>query len=355
MRTSLSARVLELAAGVSPADHAAAEVAERRQGRLAKPPGSLGDLEALGVRLSAAAGRCPPPVPDQPALVIAAGDHGVHTQGVTPWAQEVTAMMVETFCRGGAASTVLASTVRAQVTILDVGIAGEVADHPLLRRSRVRNGTRDLSVEPAMTDDEAARAILAGAGVVDELIAAGCDLLLTGDMGIANTTPSACLISAFTHADPCEVTGRGTGIDDETLAHKRQVVATALARHGDDRAPLAVLGSLGGFEHAALVGVMLAASAQRLPVVLDGVTADAAALAAARLNPAVADRLVAGHRSAEPGAGRALNDLGLDPLLDLGLRLGEGTGALLAVPLVRAAARVLADMATLEDLGIATP
>lgn len=350
---TLSDRVRDLAAEAVPSDPAAAAAAEERHGRLAKPPGSLGRIETLGVRLAASAGRCPPPVPEQPALVIAAGDHGVHAQGVTPWPQDITAVMVEAFCRGGAASNVLADTVGARVSVLNVGVAGDVAAHPLLRGARVRGGTRDLSVEPAMTEDEAARAVLAGAGVVDELLAAGCDLIVTGDMGIANTTPSACLIAALTDAEPGEVTGRGAGIDDDMLAHKRRIVATALQRHGADREPLAVLASLGGLEHAALVGTMLTAAAERIPVVLDGVIADAAAIVATRLNPDVAGHLIAGHRSAEPGASLTLEQLGLEPLLDLDLRLGEGTGALLAVPLVQAAARVLAEMATLEDLGIA--
>lgn len=348
-------RVFELAAEVVAVDGDSAAAADARQLQLTKPPGSLGSLESLGARLCAISGDCPPPVPTQPALLVAAADHGVHAWGVTPWPQAVTRLMVEALCRGGAAANVLADVVGARVCVVDVGVAGEVADHPRLRRARVLPGTADLRTEAAMSEETAARAVLAGAGVAEELVSAGTDLLLTGEVGLANSTAGACLVAALTGADPATVTGPGSGVDDAGLARKRDVVAEALSRHGDDRRPLRVLASLGGLEHAALVGLILTGAAEGLPVLLDGLAALAAALVAASLAPDVVGYLIAAHRSAEPGASVALRYLGLEPLLDLGLRLGEGTGALLAVPLVQAAARVLRDLATLSDLGITPP
>jgi nicotinate-nucleotide--dimethylbenzimidazole phosphoribosyltransferase len=332
---------------------AAADAARTRYDVLIKPPGSLGRLEAVGGRLAAIAGRCPPPVPEHPAVVVAAADHGVHAQGVSGWPQQVTTIMVEQFCAGTAAVNAIARTVAARVAVLDVGCATEPADHPLLRKRRVRAATADLTRGPAMSGDEAVQAVLAGAALVDDVVADGADLIVTGDMGISNTTASACLIAALTGAGAEQVAGRGAGGDDRMVAHKREVIAAALETHAAvGRAPLPVLAALGGLEHAALAGVICAAAARRVPVLLDGVISNAAAAVAVALCPTVVDYLIASHRSAEPGASIALGHLGLDPLLDLGLRLGEGTGGLLAVPLVQAAARTLAEMATLEDLGL---
>lgn len=352
---TLTDRVRELAAEVVAVDGGSAAAADARQLQLAKPSGSLGSLESLGARLCAIARSCPPPEPTQPALLAAAADHGVHAWGVTPWPQEVTRLMVQALCRGGAAANNLADLVGARVCVVDVGVVGELPDHPRLRRARVRPGTADLRTEAAMSEEEAARAVLAGAGVAEELVSAGADLLVTGDLGLANTTAGACLVAALTGADPEKVAGSGSGADAAGLARKRAVIADALARHGDEPAPLRILASLGGLEHAALVGLILTGAAEGLPVLLDGLAALAAALVAVALAPDVVGYLIAGHRSAEPGASAALNHLGLEPLLDLGLRLGEGTGALLAVPLVQASARVLRDMATLADLGITSP
>lgn len=351
---SMEARLRELAAAIPPVDTATAERARQRHDRLLKPPGSLGAIEALGARLAAIAGRCPPPVPIQPIVIVAAGDHGVHARGVTPWPQSVTAAMVASFCVGTAAVNAIAATVGARVSVLDVGVAGELPDHPRLRRARVRPGTADLSRAPAMSREEAAAAVLAGARVAEELLGNGGDLLVLGDMGIANTTAAACLVAAFTGRPAAEVTGPGAGIDGHTLARKIAVVAEALDRHRPDpRDPLGVMAALGGLEQAAAAGVALAGAAKGVPVILDGVSADAAALAAVALAPPALDYLIAGHRSTEPGATAALERLGLEPLLDLGLRLGEGTGGLLAVPAVVAAARVLNEMGTLEDLASA--
>jgi nicotinate-nucleotide--dimethylbenzimidazole phosphoribosyltransferase len=341
---------------VRPVDQGAAAAARARQRQLTKPAGSLGRLEELGTRLAAIAGACPPPVPARPVVVVAAGDHGVLDRGVSPWPREVTAAMVGAFCAGRAAVNQLAAVVGAGVVVLDVGVAGELPAHPLLVSARVRPGTADLAAGPAMAREEAAEALLAGAALAEAQADAGADLLVTGDMGIGNTTPAACLIAAFTGAPAARVTGRGTGVDDVTLQLKVRVVEAALARHSPDPGdPLGTLAAVGGLEHAALAGLILAGAARRLPVLLDGVSACAAALAAVALAPAAAGHLVAGHRSVEPGAGVALERLGLVPLLDLGMRLGEGTGALLAVPLVRAAAAALAGMATFAEAGLPGP
>lgn len=347
-------QVRELAEEVENADASAMETARARHLTLTKPPGSLGRLEDLGVRLAGMSGAVPPPVPENPAVLVAAGDHGVLDRGVSPWLREITAAMVENFCAGGAAVNAIARSVGARVSVLDVGAATDLRDHPLLRRARVRAGTDDLSRGPAMSREDAARAVMAGAGLAEELIGSGgVDLLVTGDMGIGNTTPAACLIAAFTGRSAREVTGRGTGIDDETLELKAGIVAEALELHRPEPGdPLGVLAALGGLEHAALVGVALMGAVYGVPVVLDGVVSNAAALVAVALAPGIADYLIAGHRSVEPGARIALEKLGLGPLLDLHMRLGEGTGGLLAVPLVQAAARTLGEMATFEEAGL---
>jgi nicotinate-nucleotide--dimethylbenzimidazole phosphoribosyltransferase len=348
-------RVSELAGEVEPSDASAVEAARERHRRLLKPPGSLGRLEDLGARLAGMVGFSPPPVPGSPAVVVCAGDHGVLAQGVSPWPKEITAAMVENFRAGSAAVNVLARTVGARVSVLDVGIASELEHHPLLREAKVRRGTDDLSEEPAMSREEAARAVMAGAGVVEELFeSGGVDLLVTGDMGIGNTTPAACLIAAFTGHPAREVTGRGTGINDTTLESKIRIVEEALELHRPEPGdPIGVLAALGGLEHAALAGLILMGAVYRIPVLLDGVVSNSAALVARALAPDSLGYTIAGHISTEPGARVSLQKLGLEPLLNLHMRLGEGTGGLLAVPLVQAAARVLGEMATLEEAGIA--
>ena len=346
---------MELAAEAPPPDEGAAAEAGRRHLALAKPPGSLGRLEELGSRLAGMAGECPPPVPESPAVVVCAGDHGVLGRGVSPWSQEVTAAMVRNFCTGGAAVNAIARTVGARVSVLDVGVAGELERHPSLRGAKVRSGTADLSRGEAMDREEAARAVLAGAGIVEELVVSGgVDLLVSGDMGIGNTTPAACLIAAFTGRPAEEVTGRGTGIDDATLERKIRVVEQALELHSPESGdPMETLAALGGLEHAALVGLILMSAVYGLPVLLDGVVSNSAALVARSLASNSVDYMIAGHLSAEPGARVALEKLGLEPLLDLEMHLGEGTGGLLAVPLVQVAARALNEMATLDEAGIA--
>jgi nicotinate-nucleotide--dimethylbenzimidazole phosphoribosyltransferase len=268
----------------------------------------------------------------------------VLAQGVSPWPQEITAAMVRTFVMGGAAVNVLARQVGAEVVVVDVGVATPVAG--ALDRN-VRRGTADLSVGPAMTRDEAQRAFDVGRDVARD---ADAGLLVTGDMGIGNTTPSAALICAITGRPAEEITGRGTGIDDETLLLKTRIVGDAAARmRGEDDA-MAILAKIGGLEIAAIAGFVTEAAARRVPVVVDGVIALAGLLVAATLDDSIVDCVLAGHRSTEPGASAVLERLKLEPLLDLGMRLGEGTGALLAVPIIQSAARLLTEMATIDDV-----
>lgn len=343
----------ETVVAVEPVDAQAAAAARERQLTLTKPAGALGELEEVSERLAAIAGTCPPPVPEPAALAVFCGDHGVHAQGVTPWPQAVTGQMVATMLDGGAMTSVLARGIGVEVCVVDVGVAAPVAPRPGLLTRNVAPGTADMLVAPAMTARECEQAIEVGVDVARDLVAQGNRLLLTGDLGIANTTSSAALVAAFTGADPASVTGRGTGIDDAMLAHKIDVVTRALARHDVSRdRPLEALAAVGGLEHAALVGFVLGAAALRTPVVLDGVIALSAALVADALAPEARGYLFAGHASAEPGCRRALEHLGLRPLLDLRLALGEGSGAVLAVPIVQGAARVLREGATFEQAEI---
>ena len=343
----------EVKAAVRPLDGDAVTAAQHRQAQLTKPPGSLGVLEDVSVQLSGLAGSCPPPLPEPAAVAVFAGDHGVHAQGVTPWPQEVTGQMVGNFLAGGAVVNAFAAQAGAEVVIVDVGVASDLGQVPGLLPRKIARGTSDFTVGPAMSRDEAMTAIGVGIEVARDLVAAGNRCLLTGDMGIANTTASAALICAFTSRDAAEVTGRGTGVDDETLTRKVAVVRAGLAQHQPDPAdPVGVLAAFGGFEHAALAGYIIAGAALRVPVILDGVIAGSAALAACAIAPGAACCLIAGHRSAEPGHTVSMEHLGLRPLVDLDLRLGEGTGALLALPIVQSAARALRDVATFDSAGV---
>jgi nicotinate-nucleotide--dimethylbenzimidazole phosphoribosyltransferase len=332
-------------------------------------------LEVLGERLAAIAGVCPPPIPVRPVVAVFAGDHGVLSEGVTPWPQAVTAQMVANFLAGGAAINVIAREVGARVVVVDVGVATPIpgleprvagdtdADDAGFRAAKIRPGTGNLTAEPAMSTAEADKALDVGASIAEQLVGEGADCLVTGDMGIGNTTPSAALIAAITGLPVDEVTGRGTGISDEALALKVSAISRGLERAagalGVGFSELAsvpardLLAQVGGLEIAALAGFVVGGAAARVPVIVDGVIALAGALVASRMAPDVVDYLIAGHRSTEPGASAALGHLGLDPVLDLGLRLGEGTGACLAVPCVRAAARILSSMATFGDAGVA--
>ncbi|MET9834878.1 nicotinate-nucleotide--dimethylbenzimidazole phosphoribosyltransferase [Streptomyces sp. NPDC006385] len=343
----------ETVAQIRPLDAKALGEAWERQKRMTKPAGALGMLEIISAQLSGLSRQCPPPIPEPAAVAIFAGDHGVHAQGVTPWPQEVTAQMVANFLGGGAVCNAFAGQVGAEVCVVDVGVAADLPATPGLLPRKVRAGTSDMTTGPAMTRDEARQAIEVGIETARDLVAAGNKALLTGEMGIANTTASAALISVFTDTDPAEVTGRGTGINDETLARKTEVVRRAIELHQPDPAdPIGVLAAIGGFEHAALVGLLLGGASLRTPVILDGVSAGAAALVARAIAPEVLAACIAGHRSAEPGHVAALNKLGLRPLVDLDLRLGEGTGALLALPLVQSTARAMHEVATFDSAGV---
>jgi nicotinate-nucleotide--dimethylbenzimidazole phosphoribosyltransferase len=356
-------QLADVLAAIVPPDAEAMAAARERQDRMTKPRGSLGVLEDVSVRLAGLAGSCPPPLPEPACVAVFAADHGVHAQGVTPWPQEVTAQMVANFLAGGAVVNAFAAQAGAEVTVVDVGVAADLEPVPGLLPRKIARGTADFTEGPAMTRDQATAALVTGAEIARDLVAAGNRCLVTGDMGIANTTASAALICAFTGADPADVTGRGTGIDAATYARKIDVVCRGLDRHRlgapgapglpEPADPVGVLAAFGGFEHAALAGFILGAAALRIPVILDGVIAGAAALAAVALAPDATAACFAGHRSAEPGHAVTLSYLGLRPLVDLGLRLGEGTGAVLALPLVQSAARALRDVATFDSAGVA--
>ncbi|MFD8568133.1 nicotinate-nucleotide--dimethylbenzimidazole phosphoribosyltransferase [Streptomyces sp. NPDC059639] len=343
----------ETVSNIRPLDAKALGEAWERQKRMTKPAGALGMLEIISAQLSGLSRMCPPPIPEPAAVAIFAGDHGVHAQGVTPWPQEVTGQMVANFLGGGAVCNAFANQVGAEVCVIDVGVASELPATPGLLPRKVRAGTADMTTGPALSREEVKAAIEVGIETARDLVAAGNKALLTGEMGIANTTASAALISVYTEVDPAEVTGRGTGINDETHSRKIEVVRRALDVHRPDPAdPIGVLAAVGGLEHAALVGLLLGGASLRTPVILDGVSAGAAALVARAIAPEVLAACIAGHRSAEPGHVAALNKLGLRPLVDLDLRLGEGTGALLALPIVQSAARAMHEVATFDSAGV---
>jgi nicotinate-nucleotide--dimethylbenzimidazole phosphoribosyltransferase len=343
--------LVSLSVAIPPLDAAAMTAARTHLDRLTKPPGSLGRLEALVVQLAGITGSASPGI-ERPAVAVFAGDHGVTAQGVSAYPSEVTAQMVANFVTGGAAINVLARAAGAKLAVIDVGVAGP----ELPVSSRVRPGTRDMTVEPAMTREEALAGMGVGGDTVRTLVADGCDAIALGEMGIGNTTAASALVASLTGRSPTEVTGRGTGLDDEAVRHKVAVIEQALRLHQprpDD--PLGALAAFGGLEIAALVGAMLAAAEARIPIVLDGFITGAAALVAVAIAPNLGPRLIASHRSAEPGHRVVLEQLRLEPLLDLDLRLGEGSGAALALPLIRAATRVLAEMATFDSAGVSGP
>jgi nicotinate-nucleotide--dimethylbenzimidazole phosphoribosyltransferase len=339
-------------------DQVARRAAVARQLTLTKPTGALGRLEEASVWMAGVQGSCPPRPFMRPALVILAGDHGVaRTSGTSAYPSEVTAQMVANFLSGGAAANVLARQVGASVRVVDVSVDADphyLDDiDPSVVDRRVRRGSGSIDREDAMTAEELTRAVGLGRALADEAADSGADVLIAGDMGIGNTTAAAALIGLLTASSPEEVTGRGTGIDDPTLERKTAAVRAAIDRaasSADD--PLEAVRRSSGPDIAAMTGFLLQASARGVPVVLDGVVSCAAALAARGVEPAASDWWIAGHRSTEPAATLALSALGLTPLLTLDLRLGEGTGALLALPLLDAAASTLSEMATFESAGV---
>ncbi len=334
-------------------DRSAREAALRRWDELTKPRGSLGRLEELGTRIATIRGETLPRI-RRKVIFTAAADHGVAAEGVSAYPQSVTAQMVLNFLRGGAAINVLARHVGAEVVVVDAGVAGEIPSMDGLVVSKVRRGTGNMLREPAMTREEALRTVEEGRRLFAERHRADpIDLVGLGDMGIGNTTSSAALTALFTGRSAAEVTGRGTGIEDGALRRKVEVVQAALERHRPDPAdPIGALAKVGGLEIAFLAGVTLAAAGARVPVVVDGFITTAAALAACAIERGARDALVASHCSAEPGHAIALKHLGLEPLLDLKLRLGEGTGAALAFFLIEASCKLMAEMATFSEAGV---
>jgi nicotinate-nucleotide--dimethylbenzimidazole phosphoribosyltransferase len=338
-------------AAIAPVDREVAARAQARLDRKTKPRGSLGRLEDLACRLAAAYGTADPPLSAR-AVVVMAADHGVAEEGVSAYPQEVTAQMVKNFLTGGAAINVLARQHGARVVVADLGTKCPV-DLPQVRDCRMGPGTANFTRGPAMSRETAVRALEVGIGLAGELAAEGVGLLAVGDMGIGNTTASSAITAVLTGQPPGRVTGRGTGIDDGRLRLKVGAVERALRVNRPDPAdPIDVLAKVGGFEIAGLAGALLGAAARRVPVLLDGFITGAAALAAVALCPAARDYLVASHRSVEPGHEAVLNHLELRPLFELDLRLGEGTGAVLAMGLAEAALRVLREMATFESAGV---
>jgi nicotinate-nucleotide--dimethylbenzimidazole phosphoribosyltransferase len=321
---------------------------------LTKPPGSLGRLEALASQVAGIVGQVRPRLTERLVFVLA-GDHGVTGEGVSAYPSDVTAQMVYNFVRGGAAISVLSRYVGARVIVVDMGVDAELPSLPGLVARKVRRGTLNFAHEAAMTREEALVCVESGIELAKEEVTRARTWVVTGDMGIGNTTASSAIIAAMTGASVDHVTGRGTGVAETTLARKVGVIKAALDRYQPRREDaLDVLSKVGGFEIGGLAGVILGAAAQRCPVVLDGLIATAAALLAVGLVPAARDYLIAGHRSVEPGHTVALRALGLDPVLDLALRLGEGSGGALALPVLEAACRLLDEMATFAEAGVAS-
>lgn len=350
--THLPSPLRDLIAAIPPISQSARDAAAKRQDQLTKPQGSLGRLEELSIRLAGMTAN-PRPRFASPAVIVGAGDHGICAEGVSAFPSEVTPQMVANFLAGGAAINVLSRQAGASVIVVDFGVAADLSDTPGLVHARIAAGTQNFARGMAMTREQALEAILAGAEVVTSAARQSLDLVAVGEMGIGNTTPASALTTAFTGQPVAKVTGRGTGISDAALAHKIDVIERALALHQlDAEDPLGVLAAVGGFEIAGLAGVMLAAAARRIPVVLDGFITGSAALVAARLAPAVVDYIVASHVSVELGHRVILDNLGLVPLFNLDLRLGEGSGAALALPMVRAAAAILDEMATFDEAGV---
>ena len=353
-----AAAIARAVAAIGAPDTAGAgAAAAARQDRLTKPPGSLGRLEHLATRIAAISGRERPRL-DARLIVVAAGDHGVVAQGVSPYPQAVTAQMVANFLGGGAAINVLADHARARVRVVDAGVASalppEVADDAALLRLGLGPGTADITRGPAMSREAAERAVAAGIALLEaERSSGGVDIVGCGEMGIGNTTSAAALIAAVTGRPPAAVTGRGTGADDTTYARKVRAVERAIEVNAPDPADgIGLLAALGGYEIGVLAGVYLGAASMRVPAVMDGVISGAAVLIAAAIAPRVADYVIASHRSAEPGHLVILERFGFEPLLDLGMRLGEGSGAALGISLCVAACRLLDEMATFGEAGV---
>lgn len=333
-------------------DNLSAQMASLRLDSLTKPPGSLGILEKIAIKLAAIQRKSLPEL-EQKVVMVMAGDHGVVEEGVSAFPQEVTPQMVLNFLHEGAAINVLSKLAKAKVVVADVGVIGEPIQHPNLKISKIRKGTRNMTREAAMTREEATASIVAGIEMVNEEIKLGASMIGTGEMGIGNTTPSSAILAAFSGMDVEKLTGRGTGVNDASLEKKRQVIKKALeVNRPDPGNPLDVLAKVGGLEIAALTGVVLGAAANRTPVVIDGFISSAAALVAYKMNPDCVNYMFASHLSQEPGHRVILELMGLSPMLHLDLRLGEGTGAVLAFNLFDASVKIIHEMATFEEAGV---
>ncbi|BBX16000.1 nicotinate-nucleotide--dimethylbenzimidazole phosphoribosyltransferase [Mycolicibacterium duvalii] len=327
--------------------------ARDRQDRLTKPRGALGRLEELSVWVAACQGLCPPRQFERARVVVFAGDHGVATAGVSAYPSAVTAAMVTNIDGGGAAVNVLATVADATVRIADIAVDTAQPLSPAIGAHRIRRSSGNIAVEDALSPDEVVEAIEAGRRIADEEVDAGADLLIAGDMGIGNTTPATTLIAALTDTEPVAVVGRGTGIDDAGWARKTAAVRDALYRtRGLSADSVALLRICGGADLAAMAGFCAQAAVRRTPLLLDGMVVTAAALAAEGLAPGAKQWWQAGHRSTEPAHAVALQHLGLQPIVELDMHLGEGSGALVALPVLRAAVATLASMATFEEAGI---
>ncbi|SER61171.1 nicotinate-nucleotide--dimethylbenzimidazole phosphoribosyltransferase [Actinokineospora terrae] len=320
---------------------------------LTKPAGSLGRLEELGVWVAACQGQCPPRPFARPRVVVFAGDHGVAAHGVSAFPAEVTGQMVANFLTGGAAINVMAAVAGATVRVLDLGVDTDAEFPEQVTAHKVRRSSGSVDRVDALTDDEVYAAIAAGRAIADEEVDGGADLLVAGDMGIANTTPASIIIAALSGSEPVAVVGRGTGIDDQAWMRKAVAIRDGLRRARRVSAnPVALLRTVGGADIAAMAAFLAQAAVRKTPVILDGLVSGAAALVAEELAPGASEWWVAGHRSVEPAHALVLEQLNLTPILDLDLRLGEGTGAIAALPLVTMAARTLAEMSTFTDAGV---
>ncbi|MFM9327621.1 nicotinate-nucleotide--dimethylbenzimidazole phosphoribosyltransferase [Paenibacillus mesotrionivorans] len=341
----------EMTAGILPLDEGAMERAQQHLDQLTKPPGSLGKLEEIAVQLAGITGELAPSLGTK-TVVVMAGDHGVCEEGVSAFPSEVTWQMVLNFLAGGAAVNVLARHAGANVVCVDMGINGDV-EHPGLLNRKIRRGTRNMAKEAAMTREEAEAAVKAGYELALELAAQGTGLFATGEMGIGNTTPSAAILAAFGGITPAAAAGRGTGISDQRLVRKIEVIEQALQTNlPNPEDPMDVLAKVGGLEIAGLTGLILGAASSRKPIVIDGFISTAAALTAARLAPAAKGYMIGSHLSGEQGHALLVKEAGISPMLGLDMRLGEGTGAVLAFHLVEAAVKIMAEMATFAQAGV---
>ncbi len=341
----------ETCAKINELDEAVMQEAKARQDSLTKPPGSLGKLEDIAIKLAGMSGSVFNKV-DNKVHIVMAGDHGVVEEGVSAFPQEVTPQMVLNFVNGGAAINVLANQVGAEVKIVDMGVATDLESDKVINK-KIRKGTDNMVKGPAMSREEAIAALEAGIEVVNKEINSGANLIGTGEMGIGNTTPSSAIIATVTDIDLNKLVGPGTGIDSERLEHKKEVIKKAVAINDPDVSDgIDILSAVGGFEIGGMAGVMIGAAAHGVPVIVDGLISAAAALIATRIHKDVFNYLLPSHRSTEPGHINILEEIGLEPILDLNMRLGEGTGAVLAMDVVEAATRIIEDMATFEEASV---